>query len=69
MKEGYIKSIASGDGSIVARMASGPGGAVGPWDSIPDEMKALARDIASSLPEGWSDDMIISKLLELQGLN
>lgn len=63
----YIKSIASGDGSAAGRMASGPGGAMGPWDQISPELKALAKKIASELPEGWDDETIVDVVGKLQG--
>lgn len=63
----YIKSIASGDGSVAGRMASGPGGAMGPWDRISPELKTLAKKIASELPEDWDDETIVDVVMKLQG--
>jgi hypothetical protein len=65
----YIKSIASGDGHVMSRMASGSPGTLGPWDRISPELKTLARRIASELPDGWDDKTITDILLKEQGLN
>lgn len=64
----YIKSIVSGDGSVVGRMASGPGGAMGPWDRITPDLKDLAKKIISELPESWTDKDISDAVLEAQGM-
>jgi hypothetical protein len=64
----YIKSIVSGDGSVVSRMASGPGGAMGPWDRVTPELKELAKKIISELPADWTDKDISDAVLEAQGL-
>jgi hypothetical protein len=64
----YIKSIASGDGSMVSRMASGSPGALGPWDRISPELKELARKIASELPEDWDEESIVDAVMKEQGL-
>ena len=63
----YINSIASGDGSVVGRMASGPGDAMGPWDRISPELKTLAKKIASELPEDWDEETIVDVVMKLQG--
>lgn len=64
----YIKSIVSGDGSAVSRMASGPGGAMGPWDRITPELKDLAKKIISELPAEWTDKDISDAVLREQGM-
>lgn len=64
----YIKSIASGDGSAVSRMASGAPGAIGPFDRISLELKEIAREIISELPTDWTDENISDAVMRRQGL-
>ncbi len=64
----YIKSIASGDGSVASRMSSGPGGAVGPFDRLSPKLKTLGKQIAAELPTNWDDEAITQAVKKELGL-
>lgn len=60
----YVKSIASGDGSVFDRMASSVEGARSPFDNIDPKLKKLGQKIAAELPNNWNEEMIAQAVVK-----